>query len=261
MNPNSPEFRDSVKKLSIKTNINLPILPQRKVYQPMEMQKFLTGLPDADRLILQKMEDIDLFKICSPPVNQYSRKICDETFWQNRVRGKFPFAVNFKPSKLTWKKYYPHLIYYSELLKKEFGFIYKADIPNSGDPKKYLEFLHKPKGYILSYAVSYGFDDLAEFILNKKMGTTFEGALASVHIDNLDKLKYYISISPINLQTLLNIAATNNKINIVKYLVEDLGINNHLEQAMENSYKHPETFYYLRAKFLEKNPTIILPPI
>lgn len=182
MKPNTPEFRDLVNSLS-KTKLDLPVLsnfPKREIFPQIPMERFLTGLPDSDRLILDKLEDEDLFKICSPPVNQYARKICDENFWQNRVRKRFPFAVNFKPSNLSWKKYYPYLVYYSEILKNKYNFIYKANIANSGDPKKYLEILKRAKYDRLEYAVSEKYDDLADYISHDIYGNTMDGFLTSI---------------------------------------------------------------------------------
>ena len=77
MNPTSPEFHDVVT---------------------------MTGILDADREILLNVGDKELMTICIPPKNRYTRKLCDENFFRNRV-VKY-FNITNKPTDLTWKKVY-----------------------------------------------------------------------------------------------------------------------------------------------------------
>ena len=82
MNTNSPKFRDFNKTMNVT----------------------MTGILDADREILLNVDDRELMAICIPPKNRYTRKLCDENFFRNRV-VKY-FNITNKPADLTWKKVY-----------------------------------------------------------------------------------------------------------------------------------------------------------
>jgi hypothetical protein len=71
------------------------------------MEKFFTENRDCDRIILSKLDDVELFYFTLPYINRYSQKLCDENFWRNRVTNKYSkTVVNFKPKEMSWRYYY-----------------------------------------------------------------------------------------------------------------------------------------------------------
>jgi len=72
------------------------------------MKKFFTQNKDCDRIILSKLEDLELFYFCSPYINKYSQKLlCDEFFWKTRFLNKYSENVLiYKPKNMSLKNYY-----------------------------------------------------------------------------------------------------------------------------------------------------------
>ena len=68
--------------------------------------QMLTGFPDADREILMKLDDRELFMICSTPKNKYSIKLCNEDFFRNRSMKYLKDFIQYKEPSMTWKKFY-----------------------------------------------------------------------------------------------------------------------------------------------------------
>ena len=66
----------------------------------------LTGNKDTDILILEQLDDKDLFSICS--VNKKSYELCNkEYFWRNRYIKKYGVkASQYKPKEKSWKNFY-----------------------------------------------------------------------------------------------------------------------------------------------------------
>ena len=53
----------------------------------------LTGNKDVDFMILQKLTDVELGKVCK--VNKYVNKLCEDSdFWLNRIVLTFPYLNN-----------------------------------------------------------------------------------------------------------------------------------------------------------------------
>ena len=78
----------------------------------MENIKF-TGVKDVDYLILDKLEDMDLFRFCQ--INKYAKEILcnDDRYWENRMKKKYSQYIDlqkYKPPDVSWKDYYYWLI-------------------------------------------------------------------------------------------------------------------------------------------------------
>lgn len=71
------------------------------------MEKFFTENRDCDRIILSKLDDVELFYFTLPYINRYSQKLCDENFWRIKVTSRYSkTVVNFKPKEMSWRHYY-----------------------------------------------------------------------------------------------------------------------------------------------------------
>lgn len=70
----------------------------------------ITGNPDSDRKILLLLEHREFTSICTPPINKYINRICDEHFYRNLLYIKIPSHIQYKPSNVTHKKFYQIVI-------------------------------------------------------------------------------------------------------------------------------------------------------
>lgn len=77
---------------------------------------------DVDKLILQNLDDKDLFNICL--VDKYFRDICkDNFFWYNRFIKNFgQHAAKYKPEKRKWRDHYIKVI-------RDINYLNNGDIP------------------------------------------------------------------------------------------------------------------------------------
>lgn len=99
--------------------------------------RILTGHKDADKVILANIEDDrDLLSMCL--LDKYSFSLCDETFWLNRLKTKYPALLNFKKQyrymHLSWKSYYLMMVKYIDLLNRKYGLQYLPSL--FFDPRK-----------------------------------------------------------------------------------------------------------------------------
>src|SRR5665647_842836 len=103
------------------------------------MEKAFTQIKDADRKILENLDDKDLFKTLL--TNKYLNSIADENFWRNRLMVKYPLTAEHKESDEwrldlitqvpnTWKNYYLYVIYYVDKMQKEFDFKFVKGKPS-----------------------------------------------------------------------------------------------------------------------------------
>ena len=70
----------------------------------------ITGNPDSDRKILLLLEHREFTAICTPSINKYINRICDEHFYRNLLYIKVPSHIQYKPSNVTYKKFYQIVI-------------------------------------------------------------------------------------------------------------------------------------------------------
>ncbi|GAG91576.1 unnamed protein product, partial [marine sediment metagenome] len=98
------------------------------------MQKFFSRNKDADRLILERLNDRDLLTTCS--VGKYALELCNEDFFKKRLFEKYPDSVGCKNIE-SWKQCYLSTVFYVSKMKEESNFEFKT-----GDPKEYYDILH-----------------------------------------------------------------------------------------------------------------------
>lgn len=171
----------------------------------------LTGNLDADRLILEKLDNYDLLKVCKL-ANKYIQKLCNEDFFRRKLLFLFPKLI--KPENLTWRKYYIYLIYWIGKLEKDFHFLAREKL--GGDPKFYYHFLNPIKTMInydvtlktiflnnfLYLVIKYNLPDLIEYFIEQ--GADLEkGLLESSRIKNKEAFSFIASLGAKNFEEAL----------------------------------------------------------
>lgn len=96
-------------------------------------------IKDVDRIILQNLDDKDLFSALL--TNKYLNSLVDENFWMNRVLIRYPETFKFKESHMNWRNFYLSTVYYINEMKIKYGFDF-----TKGDPKKYYHALRINNG-------------------------------------------------------------------------------------------------------------------
>jgi hypothetical protein len=117
LDPASPEFRDLVKSVSSMKNSLPPLkMNNKNKYNDLveNTSGTMTGIPDADREVLMRLDDRELYLICLSPKNKYSNKLCNEDFFRNRSAKYLSKYINMKQPNLSWKKFY---VYMREILE------------------------------------------------------------------------------------------------------------------------------------------------
>lgn len=120
---------------------------------------------DADRIILQHLDDRDLLQLIL--VNKYAYSLTDENFWRNRLMLKYPSTVEFRRDE-SWKEYYLSVVYYIDKLKNKYNYIYVKRDP------KYIYDVFKNIGARTSYSApsqkkfyQSGYEDLSLIFANR----------------------------------------------------------------------------------------------
>ena len=85
------------------------------------MEKSFSTNKDADRLILNYLDDKDLFSVCK--VNKYSEELCNEEFFKLRLLSRFPKAK--KGKNVSYKEEYMYLSEEKERAQKEYKASFK----------------------------------------------------------------------------------------------------------------------------------------
>ncbi len=230
---------------------------------------YLTGDINTDRIVLGNItDDRQLLEICSTNKDIY-KKVCDETFFRNRIISKYPETIKWKLSDMSFKKYYLSIIKYISLLQEDFDYQYK---PTDLSPELlYLirDHFRSEYGYhIFNLGIAiqitikennYRMLDYLFELRNKSndklswlIGRDSEILEAAVDSRNLPMLKYLLD-SGINIhdggEYALLIALENGYLDVVQYLIER-GANieevrdEALELAIEN--KHFDIVEYLQ---------------
>ena len=197
--------------------MNISGVVSANIKYTQEMQRYLTGNPDADREILLNVDERELLTICSPPYNQYSKKLCNENFWRARVNKYYPDAVKYK-GKESWKNYLLSLIYYIDKLKREFDFTY-----SSGDAKEYYNILSAryTDSSKAGEAAALGALDLIDYLINKKRLNDFQRAYIDAARYRQIKILKYLEDKGFNNWNLgLYGAALGNNEDLIKYFEE-----------------------------------------
>ncbi len=123
------------------------------------MERTFSKNKDADRIILEQLDDRDLLQLMI--VNKYVYNLADENFWRNRLMSKYPGAVEYK--KGSWKEYYLSVVYYVDLIKRYYNYSYLK-----GDPKEIYNIFKdtETSGTRVSTFIKAGYEDPALFIVN-----------------------------------------------------------------------------------------------
>ena len=121
----------------------------------------LTGIRDLDREIVNKLSDKDFLQMCS--LNRtYSQRVCDDSYFRLRTEKGFPETVPYKDytettnkKMRTWKNHYLNIIKYIDLLKSDYGYIYRAE--DKSPELLYLakRLVHKDYSYNKNRAVRF----------------------------------------------------------------------------------------------------------
>ncbi len=107
---------------------------------------------------MEQLDDRDLFQLIL--VNKYAYSLADENFWRNRLMSKYPGSVEYK--KGNWKAYYLSVVYYVDLMKRDYNYSYVK-----GDPKEiYNIFKNINFRYARKYIYRSRLEDPALFIVN-----------------------------------------------------------------------------------------------
>jgi hypothetical protein len=189
-----------------------------RIYK-MDVVKSFTGLKDADREILMKIDsDQELLSTCL--LSKYSLSLCNDDFYHNRMILKFPYLLSFYPKNTDWKLAYLQNMYYIGKMNEEYGFSFEQPIngySSSGIPRIYYQVLEK-------YA--------KRNILENKQGKPFPivtpnantGLKFSVTYGFLNLAEYFISFGADNfIEVLLFITAINkSSIIIIEYLLNKI---------------------------------------
>jgi hypothetical protein len=160
---------------------------------------FPTRNRDADREILKKMDDRAFLTVCTAMLNKdkddYMEKLCNgDKYYPNlfelrlKTDPKYVGAYAYKPSNMSWRKYFASVIIWFEKLKTlEYDFTGKR-----GDPKVYFDVLSQqdPK-------------DITKFKqINRAIDTGYLDLVAdsAKNVVDVNTLSYFIYIALIRKQ-------------------------------------------------------------
>jgi hypothetical protein len=161
--------------------------------------KFFTGNPDADRMILLNLEsEYQILNICKS--NKYAQRLCNENFFRELMYKRYPKLVYLKKNYITWKELYLKIAHYNAKMLERFGIPYfnltgynPIEIYNLN--RNYTIISHSVWKEILAIAVEandisiiqemlkYGIsnfsDDLLELAINHNKSLVVEYALSN----------------------------------------------------------------------------------
>lgn len=198
---------------------------------------YLTGDKNVDRLVLDKItDDAELLEICQTNKDIYER-VCDETFFRNRVVSKYPETIKYKDyvktrKPRTWKNHFLSIVTYIDKLKTEYNYEYKGN----GSPE--LEYLLRQ---ILPHPLyDYGIKDKLLYAINNGNFPIVKYLTETVNrITNYDK------------SLALGWAAEDGYLSIVEYLVQQgADIHNEKDYALRLAI---ENRHFSVVKYLVEN--------
>lgn len=206
-------------------------------------QQSLTGLKDVDRFIIDQLSDREVLEFCK--TSKYSNeKICDETFFRNRVITHYSNTLKYKDKvkKRNWKNYFLSLVYYIDKLNSEYQFNYLIGFKNKdGSPE--LEYLARKlapnyykydKNMALKNASRNGRLEVVKYLVEQEQAANIhaiddEVFILASYYGHLDVVKYLVEQGAnihANDDGPLRIASENGNLPVVKYLVKQ-GANIH----------------------------------
>ena len=159
----------------------------------MNDTKNFTKIRDVDREILLRIEsDRELLQTCQ--LNSYFNSLCNDQFFYNRLRYKYPLLIRFNKN-LSWKNFYLEMIYYIDKLQREYDIPY---IPfKNNNPKQQYSYIKKDKvpnyNSQLYQASRIGDMKLIEHFLNKGADADL-GLTGAAEAGNKDLINYFIDL-------------------------------------------------------------------
>jgi hypothetical protein len=169
-----------------------------------------TGIRDVDRLIFQLLDDKTLFTVLT--VNRYCYVLTDDTFWLQRIISRFSINLTRYPREDSHRKVYHRLSMMSPI-----------NLLRESARKDYIELIKKlvikQKG--MSVDVDMTGYKISQNVSNKLL------IIAASH-GSINILKHLVAIgAKVNIDTdkPLRLAAQENHLNIVKYLIENSNID------------------------------------
>lgn len=192
----------------------------------------LTGLKDVDREILKWVDDKDLLEICTVDRKTWN-EVCDDNFLKRRL-NKYPGIEKFKNSDESWKRFILRVVYYTTIMRDEFGFQY-----SEGNFKSQFDLLkikmNNDKNFLLISSSQAGELSLIKYAIENGADLHYDndGALSyASRGGHLDVVKW-LTENGADIHTEDNLpvgwASQGGHLDVVKYLV-DKGADIHAER-------------------------------
>lgn len=207
---------------------------------------------DTDILILNKLDDRDLFRACSASTG--TNKLCNETFFYNRFLLKHPGAIKSKPENITWRNYYLKEAQYVDKLKRIFNFQY-TNKSNASAEEYYNILISKEEidytyiGWKLLQTAEKNLLDLTIYLVKQSprfLKRAFKSAIDANNMEMYSALVQEFGEPSMNV-TLLVAAATAGNVKLVDHFISK-GTNPRYAQIAAKG--QPELRAYIANKYL-----------
>ena len=176
----------------------------------------ITGLKDTDRLVFLQLDDKDLLRSCQ--VNSYTNKLCDDSFFLNRILKKYPSWFNSNIDKQKWRKFYLNQLIYIDKLKK-LGFTYSDK--SVGSAAEYYDILNYGLGFEnVREAIEKSYIDLLEFMISERRVFKDDILSNAINIKNDHVINYILEkYQDFNANYAILFALGSNNFKLVDYFV------------------------------------------
>lgn len=197
----------------------------------------ITGIKDVDLLILQQLEDGEIFNFCL--TNKYANYLCkEENFWYTRILTKYPLLISFKKEEETWRRFYLKMAYYINKIQEKWDVPY---IPSSRynpeivylEEEELEEMSEDEKdgnnaydGFIL-YTGETGDINLVQFLIDKGATTDLsEVASEAAYYNRMPLLNFLLNERDASAESALYGAARASNHSLIEYLISKYNITN-----------------------------------
>ena len=183
----------------------------------------LTGLKDVDREILKWVDDRDLLEICTVDRKTWN-EVCDDNFLKRRL-NKYLEIEKYKNSDESWKRFFLRFVYYTAIMRNEFGFQYSEGNFQSQFVVLKIK-MNNNKNFLLLSAAKAGELSLVKYAVQNGAYLDYDanGALSyASRGGHLDVVKWLIE-NGADIHTEDNLpvgwASQGGHLDVVKYLVD-----------------------------------------
>lgn len=128
------------------------------------MEKPFTGNKDVDRILIENIDDRELFELMN--TNSYINSLPNDSFWRNRFQSRYPAVVQYINRRYNLKENYLRTVFFINRLRELYNFNYFK-----GDPafiyenlKKYHKSAVKPSSRVLKKWFDDGYEILSMFL-------------------------------------------------------------------------------------------------